>query len=254
MNLYHFFFAEVSVPIFALLVSVAGLTSLITATLGAGGGIILLGIMAQVLPPQFIIPLHGVVQLGSNGGRASMSWRHIDWKLIGTFLPGAIVGALLGSVVLVALPPSIMYLTIALFILYLCWGPKLPKMVLSKWGTVFAGGLTTFIALFVGAAGPLVAAFIKQVHADRFRTVATFAMAMTVQHVLKVVVFESAGFSLGAWLPLLVCMVISGAIGTWVGLRLLKRLPDRYFYQFFNIILTLMALRLIWQSLALLIV
>ncbi|MEP7728257.1 sulfite exporter TauE/SafE family protein [Marinomonas primoryensis] len=252
MTLSALFFDQVSPHVFIMLVVVSGLTSFFTASFGAGGGVMLLGVMAQVLPPQLIIPLHGVAQLGSNAGRAAMSWRHIDWALIGAFLPGALLGALLGSFVLVALPPAIMYLTIALFILYLCWGPKLPKMVLGKWGTAMAGAITTFITLFAGATGPLVAAFVKQIHADRFRTVATFAAAMSLQHILKVTVFEVAGFPLEAWLPLLACMVISGAVGTWVGLRLLKRMPDRYFHRIFNIVLTLMALRLIWQSFVLL--
>ena len=208
----------------------------------------LLGVMAQVLPPQVIIPLHGVAHLGSNAGRAAMSWRHIDWRLIGLFLPGAIVGALIGQLVLKALDPSLMYLSIAFFILFLCWGPKLPKLALGKFGTMVAGALTTFLTLFVGATGPLVAAFIKQVFVDRFRTVATFATAMSLQHVLKVAVFEQAGFPIGAWLPLLVCMVISGAIGTWFGLKVLKKMPDKHFHRIFNVVLTILAARLIIQA------
>jgi len=241
-------FEQVTPAVFLLLMVASALGSFLTASLGVGGGVMLLGVMAQVLPPQLIIPLHGVAQLGSNAGRAAMSWRHIDWRLIAAFLPGAVVGALIGSFVLVALPPAVMYLTIALFILYLCWGPKLPKMVLGSWGSVLAGGITTFITLFAGATGPLVAAFIKQIYADRFRTVATFAMAMSLQHVLKIAVFEIAGFPLEPWLPLLACMIVSGAIGTWVGLKLLKRMSDHHFQRIFNIALTLMALRLIWQS------
>lgn len=248
MTLSLLLFEQVTPAVFLLLMVASALGSFLTASLGVGGGVMLLGVMAQVLPPQLIIPLHGVAQLGSNAGRAAMSWRHIDWRLIAAFLPGAVVGALIGSFVLVALPPAVMYLTIALFILYLCWGPKLPKMVLGSWGTVLAGGVTTFITLFAGATGPLVAAFIKQIYADRFRTVATFAMAMSLQHVLKIAVFEIAGFPLEPWLPLLACMIVSGAIGTWVGLKLLKRMSDHYFQRIFNIALTLMALRLIWQS------
>lgn len=248
MTLSLLLFEQVTPAVFLLLMVASALGSFLTASLGVGGGVMLLGVMAQVLPPQLIIPLHGVAQLGSNAGRAAMSWRHIDWRLIAAFLPGAVVGALIGSFVLVALPPAVMYLTIALFILYLCWGPKLPKMVLGSWGTVLAGGVTTFITLFAGATGPLVAAFIKQIHADRFRTVATFAMAMSLQHVLKIAVFEIAGFPLEPWLPLLACMIVSGAIGTWVGLKLLKRMSDHHFQRIFNIALTLMALRLIWQS------
>ncbi|WP_425641735.1 sulfite exporter TauE/SafE family protein [Marinomonas gallaica] len=234
--------------VFILLVVTAGLTSLFTASFGAGGGVMLLGVMAQILPPQLIIPLHGVVQLGSNAGRSAMSWRHIDWPLIGTFLPGAIIGALIGQFVLVALEPSVMYLSIAVFILFLCWGPKLPKLVLGKFGTVLAGAITTFLTLFVGATGPLVAAFIKQVFVDRFRTVATFATAMSLQHVLKIVVFEQVGFPITPWLPLLLCMVISGAIGTWIGLKVLRKVSDHHFNRIFNIILTLLAGRLFIQA------
>ena len=66
----------------------------------------LLGVMAQLIPPQSIIPLHGMVQLGSNAHRAALLFRHIDRRLVLTFLPGAVVGALLGSLVLITLPLS----------------------------------------------------------------------------------------------------------------------------------------------------
>ncbi len=239
---------DLSLAVFCLLIACAAFTSLLTASLGAGGGVMLLGIMAQVLPAPVIIPLHGVVQLGSNGGRALMAWRHIDWRTLGAFVPGALVGAALGSVVLVRLPPAALYLCIAAFILYLCWGPKLPKLVLGPVGTAIAGGVTTFITLFAGATGPLVAAFIKQMHADRFRTVATFAAAMSVQHVVKIPVFEQAGFDLLPWLPLLGAMIAGGALGTWLGLRVLKRMKDVHFSVLFNWVMTALAVRLIWQA------
>lgn len=243
-----FFFDAIPADIFALLTLSSALTSFFTACFGIGGGVMLLGVMAQVLPPQLIIPLHGVVQLGSNGGRAALGWRHIEWRLIGAFFPGAILGALLGSVALMTLPSSVMYLTIAAFILYSCWGPKLPKMVLGTLGTLVASALTTFISFFAGATGPLVAAFIKQLEVDRFRTVATFAMAMSLQHGVKIVVFEGMGVSLVNWWPLLVCMLLSGVLGTWVGFKMLKRVADRQFETAFNIVLTLLAIRLIWQA------
>lgn len=243
-----FLFDAIPADIFALLTLSTAFTSFFTACFGIGGGVMLLGVMAQVLPPQLIIPLHGVVQLGSNGSRAVLGWRHIEWRLIAAFFPGAISGALLGSFVLVALPPSVMYLTIAAFILYSCWGPKLPKMVLGTLGTLAAGAMTTFISLFAGATGPLVAAFIKQLEVNRFRTVATFAMAMSLQHSAKIVVFEGMGVSLDDWWPLLICMILSGTIGTWIGFKMLKRVADKHFHIAFNLLLTLLAIRLIWQA------
>ncbi|WP_227814075.1 sulfite exporter TauE/SafE family protein [Nitrogeniibacter aestuarii] len=240
---------DIPPAIYLLLVGFAGFTSLLTASLGAGGGVMLLAVMAQVLPPAVIIPLHGVVQLGSNGGRALMAWRHIDWKTMAAFIPGAVAGAVLGALVLVRLPPAVLYLCIAGFILYLCWGPRLPRLVLGPAGVAIAGGLTTFATLFAGATGPLVAAFIKQIHADRFRTVATFAMAMCMQNVLKISVFSHAGFDLMPWAGLWVAMIASGALGTWVGLHVLKRMKDHHFGLLFNLILSALAARLIWQAL-----
>ena len=52
--------------LFWLLVFISSLTSLLTAIAGAGGGAVLIAILALVLPAQAIIPVHGVVQMGSN--------------------------------------------------------------------------------------------------------------------------------------------------------------------------------------------
>ncbi|MFE8071065.1 sulfite exporter TauE/SafE family protein [Marinobacteraceae bacterium S3BR75-40.1] len=223
-------------------------TSFITASLGAGGGVMLLAIMASLLPPAVIIPVHGMVQLGSNFGRAAMTWRAVDWRVIALFLPGVLAGAWLGSVFLVALPPPLWYLTIAAFILYLCWGPPLPKRALGRTGIVIAAVLTTFVSLFVGSTGPLVAAFIKQIHQQRFRTVSTFAVAMTLQHAPKALVFGSLGFVLWDWLPFIGAMILFGVLGTWLGLHMLRRLGDRRFRQAFNLLLTVLALRLAWLA------
>jgi uncharacterized membrane protein YfcA len=234
--------------LFVLLVACAGFTSLLTATFGIGGGVMLLAIMALVLPPQIIIPVHGIVQLGSNAGRAAMSRRHIDWRVIRDFLPGAAIGALLGSAVIVSLPPEYIYLSIATFTLYLCWGPQLPRLALGRIGTMVAGTVTTFLTLFVGATGPLVGAFIRQQDKDRFATVATFATAMSIQHTFKAAVFQFAGFDLRPWGWLMAAMVCSGAAGTWLGLKLLRRFPEHHFRLGFRVVLSLLALRLIWQA------
>lgn len=96
----------------------------------------------------------------------------------------------------------------------------------------------------------IVAAFIKQLEVDRFRTVATFAMAMSLQHGVKIVVFEGMGVSLADWWPLLVCMMLSGTVGTWIGFKMLKRVADKHFQTAFSIVLTLLAIRLIWQAIS----
>ena len=237
-----------SPDIAVLLMACSAFTSMVTAALGAGGGVMLLALMAMWIPPAAVIPVHGMIQLGSNAGRMTLAWRHIDWRVIAAFAPGVVLGALAGSLVLVQLPPWAWQVTIALFVLYLCWGPKLPPLALGRSGILAASALTSFISLFVGATGPLVAAFIKQIHTERFTTVATFATAMTLQHLPKAVVFGFAGFVFRDWIGFLVAMIACGFAGTWLGLRLLNRLGNRAFGQLFNILLTLLAMRLLWLA------
>ncbi|MEC8482909.1 MAG: sulfite exporter TauE/SafE family protein, partial [Pseudomonadota bacterium] len=78
----QFSFEVLSLTTLLILAVTSFLTSLMTASLGAGGGVMMLGVMGQLLPVQVIIPVHGLVQLGSNAGRAIMSIRYIDFKMI----------------------------------------------------------------------------------------------------------------------------------------------------------------------------
>lgn len=233
----------------AALVLTALFTSFLTAAVGVGGGVFLLAILSLMMPVSAIIPVHGLVQLGANANRAAMLRRDIDWTTIIYFMPGALLGAGLAALFLVELPLALLQLCIALFILYLCWGPRLPGRALSNFGTLLAATITTFLSHLVGATGPLVAAFIKQKFADeRQRSVATFAATMTLQHGPKAVVYGVAGFAFQEWLLLVAMMIAAGALGTKLGLLQLAKLSDRRFTLLFNTVLTLLALRLLWQA------
>ncbi|PKM05159.1 MAG: permease [Gammaproteobacteria bacterium HGW-Gammaproteobacteria-6] len=232
-----------------VLVFAAMLTSALTAAMGIGGGVLLLAIMALVMPAAAIIPVHGMVQLGSNANRALLTLKHINLPVILWFLPGVVIGAGLASLFLVQLPMSLVQLSIALFILLLCWGPALPGRATGPFGTLIASSITTFLSVFVGATGPLVAAFVKeQQQGERFSTVATFAAAMCLQHAPKALVYGAAGFVFSDWLGLIAMMIGAGALGTWIGLHLLRRTSDTRFGLTFNLLLSLLALRLIWQA------
>lgn len=229
----------------------AGFTSFITAAVGVGGGVLLLAVLSLVIPVSAIIPVHGMVQFGSNAYRSVLMWRYIDWLTVLYFLPGAIIGAALAAVFLVELPLPLLQLAIASFILYLCWGPRLPARALSNWGVLIAAGVTTFLSHFVGATGPLVAAFIKQKFADnRHVSVASFAVTMTLQHGPKAVVYGVAGFAFKEWFLMVALMIAAGAVGTKLGLLQLNKLSDQRFTLLFNTVLTLLALRLVWQAVA----
>ncbi len=236
-------------PALALLFTLlAALTAMITSALGAGGGAILLVLLAQWIPPAALIPVHGLTQFGANFSRACLTRTHIHWPLIAAFLPGVILGAWLGSLVLIQVPDAIWQVVIALFVLWLCWGPALPMAAFGKLGTFIAATTTSFASLFVGATGPFVAAFLKQATDGRFQTIATFAAAMSLQHAPKAVAFGALGFVLRDWLGLILLMIAATVVGNRIGLHLLSRLSDQRFHHLLNLVLTLLALRLLWVA------
>lgn len=231
-----------------ILIITACLTSLLTAAVGIGGGVALLAVMATIVPVAALIPAHGLVQVGSNLNRAVMTHKHTDWPMVKLFLAGAIAGAVIASFVVVQLPVQTIQYAVAGFILYLVWGPKPGKLSLSSAGQIGAGGITTLISMFVGATGPLVAAFVHRHGMDKLATTATFAWCMSLQHLLKMAVFTVVGFAFEEWLILLAAMIASGTLGSWLGLNLLNRVPATLFKQMFRWGITLLALRLLWQA------
>lgn len=233
-----------------LLVSVSGFASLMTAVLGIGGGLLMLAVMAQVVPVASLIPAHGIVQLGSNANRAAMLRRHIDWQIVSVFLVGGLLGAVAASFLVVQLPLVMIELTVAGFILFMVWGPKPSNHVIGKGKIAMVGLFSTVLTMFVGATGPLVAAFIHRKGYEKLQTVATFSSCMTVQNTLKVAVFSFVGFQFLEWIPLLLAMVLAGAVGTWIGVHLLHKMPADRFKLVFKLTITLLAVRLLWQALS----
>ncbi|MDX1464441.1 MAG: sulfite exporter TauE/SafE family protein [Halomonas sp.] len=229
-----------------LLILLSALTSAFTAAVGVGGGVLMIMALAQVMPAAALIPVHGMVQLGSNVGRTAMTWRHIDIATLLAFLPGVALGARAAAWLLLRLPAGVLELCIAAFVLFTLWGPGLPGRALGRVGTLIVGAVTTLLSSLVGASGPVVAAFIKQRQAGRLAKVATFSACMMAQHLTKAFVFGVAGFVFRDWLGLILSMVAAGFLGTWLGLRLLHRRSDHHFDALFRWALTLLALRLAW--------
>lgn len=216
--------------------------------MGIGGGVLLLAILASVLPPAALIPVHGLVQLGSNGNRAIMTRQHIDWSMVKSFTVGALIGALAASFVVIQLPLYLIQLCVALFILFLIWGPKPQRHQVSKNAQITYGAATTFLSMFVGATGPLVASVVHRQSYDKQSITATFATCMSFQHLLKMLVFSLVGFAFWQWLPLIILMIVGGMFGTWIGLKMLNKIPTGLFKVIFKALITLLALRLLWQA------
>ena len=235
---------------FVLLCGISFLGSFITAALGIGGGMLMIAAMALFMTPAVLIPLHGAVQLGSNAGRAALMARNALTALVPPFLIGAIVGAVIGGHLVIALPVPLLKTILATFIVYAVWAPKFQARKPGKKTFFAVGAVSTFTTMFVGATGPLIAPFVIAASTTRQQIVATHATLMTMQHALKIGAFGFLGFAFGAYVPLLICLVCFGFVGTYLGKFALNRLPENVFRIGLKVILTIIAVRLLYDALA----
>ncbi len=222
-------------------------TSFVTAAFGIGGGALLIAILASVLPPAVLIPIHGVVQVGSNLGRAAIMLRHVEWSIVPAFVGGSLIGVALGGSIVVSIPAQAVQVGVGLFIIWSVF--TRPPAIFRKWSAL-TGAFSSFLTMFFGATGPFIASYVKTLMLGREAHVATHSALMTIQHVLKTIAFGFLGFAFGPWLPFVVAMIVFGFAGTVVGRQLLTRTTDGRFFWILNAILLALAARLIWTGAA----
>lgn len=237
---------------FYSLIILSGFTSMLTAAAGIGGGMLMLAALAQVIPIKAIIPVHGLVQLGSNTGRALVMLKHIHWAYFLWFAMGSIAGAIIGGQLVISLPIKLLQLFLGLFILFTVWGPSFINKRSGELTLVFGGLLSTFLTMFVGATGPFVIAILRAFRLSREELVASGAAVLVLQHALKVIAFALLGFVFNSYMPLIILMIASGFLGTIIGRRLLLKIDEALFQKALDLVLSVLALRLViialWPS------
>lgn len=231
-------------------------TAALTATVGLGGGIILLSVMLLYLHPLVAIPLHGVVQLVSNGSRTAIQRRHVRWDVLAPYALLLVPAGALGLAVARSLPAEVLRAAIGVFVLAAVWAPRLllfgmhPERLHPRRRFLGLGAAAGFLNTTVGAAGPLLGPFFTGIGLTRHGVVGTFAAAQTLGHAVKIALFLLAGFAFRPYLALLALLGGGVVVGTWLGSRLLDRVDERLFRRLYQVALTLVALRLaVWEPL-----
>ncbi len=232
-------------PVAGALMAVSFASSFITVAFGIGGGAVMLAVLATLLPASAIVPVHGLVQLGSNTGRAAMLLRYMRLDLLGAFTVGALIGVVVGGSVVVQLHPGLIQIGVGLFILWSVLAT--PPAFLRRSGLI-TGVFSSFLTMFFGGTGAFVATFVKAQKLDRHAHVATHAMLMTVQHLLKTITFGLLGFVFSNWAGLIVLLIGVGILGTYTGRLVLARIDEKRFVFALNAVLTVLALRLVYAG------
>jgi uncharacterized membrane protein YfcA len=235
----------------AILAAAAFATSILSAVVGMAGGVTLLAVLLLFLEPLVAIPLHGAIQMVSNGSRTVIQRRHLDLRILlhysALLIPMGWVGLHLAN----ALPAAAMRVMIGIFVLIATWFPGWlmlgthPEETNPRRRFLVLGGVAGVLNMTIGAIGPLIAPFFLNLGLDRRALVGTKAACQTLGHLVKVALFGVAGFAFASHLALLVSAGACVVAGTWLGSQILERVSERFFRRLYMIVLTAIALRLL---------
>ena len=223
------------------------LTAAVSAVVGMGGGVTLLAVMALLMPAGDVVPVHGVVQLTSNGTRTLLLLRRVHLKILAYYLAPAIVGVLLGARLYLGsdLPwfrPGV-GVFILLYLLLQWREPRLGRLPL--WIFAPLGLAVGLMSAIVGATGPLIAPFFLRDDLDREQIIGTKAAIQIVTHVTKIPAFAALGFDYLAHMETIAALVVAAIVGTVAGRRVLAGIPEGVFRRLFVAVLTVVAIGLI---------
>ena len=224
-----------SMLVFTLIIILATLgTAFLSSIFGMLGGVILMGILVSIMPVSQAMVLHGLIQLTSNGYRAWLNRKDINWSIVATIIVGNIIA--LAGLVFVAFVPDRITVLLALGLLpYIAWAlPKNAALDVTKKPIgLLAGMVVVATNLLAGVGGPLLDVFFQRVDMTRHQVVATKALAQSLGHISKVIFFGFLTVSASNDWPVLWLVLIAmtaSVTGTTLGKKILDKINDEIFF------------------------
>lgn len=196
------------------------------------GGMILMGILLAVLPLPVAMMLHGITQLASNGWRAFLWRRDVDWRVFRGYLYGALAATAFFGVVKIVVGKPIALIVMGFTPFMTLVLPEKLHLNVERRGHSFACGLIcSALSLTAGVSGPILDVFFVRSKMTRHAVVATKAITQSLSHILKIAYFGAfVAVEGGNVHPHLAAMMVLLAFtGTSLSRRVLERMDDASF-------------------------
>lgn len=227
-----------------LLLALVLITATVSGVFGMAGGLMLMGGLTIAMPVAAAMVTHGAVQFVSNGWRAVLHRRHIDWRIIGFYGVGSAVAA--GALALFTYAPTQAWVFLILGLVPgLAWIPKKRfSLDAAKPSHAVACGLSvTGLNVIAGVSGPLLDVFFVRTALSRHAIVATKAATQAFSHTVKMIFYGAPmlGAVEASGMPPWWFFVIAAPlamIGAWLGAMVLDKMSDVNFLKWTRWIVT----------------
>lgn len=207
-------------------------TSFLSGIFGMAGGMILMGALLPILPVPTAMVLHAISQMSSNGWRAALWVRYVNWRIFARYSIGLLVATAIFAFVRAVPDRAVVLIVLGVMPFVAVMIPdRLAPRADRPFGAEFAGLVGTALQLTSGVSGPMLDIFFVRTMMDRRAVVATKATCQVVTHLTKLIYFGGLAGSIGGELSWgVVAMAVAMAvIGTSASRIVLERMTDVQF-------------------------
>ncbi len=222
----------------------------------AGGGtpFIMIPLIGFFLGSAAIPPVLTTVMLCGHPQRLWLYWKDIDWEITWWYLPGAIVGAVLGAIAFTKVEVEWLPLLLAVVLLIslLSYIPKEDSekstFKVRHWYFLPGGFVFAFVSGIVGSAGPLLNPLYVNHGLLKEDLIGTKSAHLLVAHVVKIITYAIYGALNPTYLLYGVLMGVAAFPGNWLGHKILARMSTQNFQKLLVSFVLLSSLLIFWEQ------
>jgi hypothetical protein len=219
-------------PDLAYAATVLALAYFVRGISGFGSGLIAVPLLALRFPLPEVVPFMLIADFGASGLVGGLSFQRVDWAEIRRLLPATLIGVVLGTQLLVSLPPALLLTILGGFVLAFALRSLLLRQrgftAASRhwaWPAALSGGAVS--GLF-GTGGPPYVIYLSHRINEKSTLRATLSALFFLEGLLRIATFLVTGLLTGmaVWQRALVAAPLIVA-ALYVGSHVHSRLSDR---------------------------
>jgi uncharacterized membrane protein YfcA len=206
---------------------------------GFGGGVLVLPVLLWFYGPTVAVPVVAIFQLFGTTSRIWLNREHLNREVACWFAAGSTPFAILGGFLFISTNTELLTRLMGGGMVALVVLTQLPwsrRMKMRLWGFLPLGASAGFLAAVFGIPGPFAPVFFLAYGMSSREYIATFSLGMLLVQLPKLLVYGAGDLltPLVGGLGLSLGVVAIG--GSYLGARILSRLPDRGFAAGINLI------------------
>jgi hypothetical protein len=235
--------------VFLLVVS-SFIAWVISSLAGGGSPFIIIPMVNFLLETPAIPPVVTTGMLLGTSQRVVVFWRDIDWQLTWWYLPGAVIGAILGAFTFTQTHLEWVQIILGLFLVSsavsLFLGEKTKFFQVPGWVFLPAGFIHAFLSGLLGGIGPILNPFYLNYGLVKEKMIGTKSAHVLVVHIAKMCTYASLGVLTKTYLWYGLFIGIAAIPANWIGQQILQKMSDEQFRKLVIVLVSISGLLILW--------